>query len=80
MIGKLENLEKGLDVDEDMKIHFKRIMVDPDILYHLLILQILEKQCFPSLIGPIDNPYLSYPINDDVIESVKAKEDMAAKI
>ena len=33
---------------------------------------------FPKFDWPrIDNPYLSFPINDEVIESVKSKEDLA---
>ena len=76
-----KNLENGLDVDEDMKIiHFKQAFHGRSG-YTLSLTNTSDPRktmYFPKFDWPrIDNPYLSYPINDDVIESVKAKEDLA---
>ena len=76
-----KNLENGLDVDEDMKIiHFKQAFHGRSG-YTLSLTNTSDPRktmYFPKFDWPrIDNPYLSYPINDDVIESVKAKEDIA---
>ena len=70
-----KNLENGLDVDEDMKIiHFKQAFHGRSG-YTLSLTNTSDPRktmYFPKFDWPrIDNPYLSYPINDDVIESVK---------
>ena len=76
-----KNLEKGIDADEDMKIiHFKQAFHGRSG-YTLSLTNTSDPRktmYFPKFDWPrIDNPYLSFPLNDEVIESVKSKEDLA---
>ena len=76
-----KNLEKGVKVNEDMKmIHFKQAF-HGRTGYTLSLTNTSDPRktmYFPKFDWPrIENPYLSFPVTDEVIESVKIKEDLA---
>ncbi|MAV64581.1 MAG: L-lysine 6-transaminase [Candidatus Marinimicrobia bacterium] len=76
-----KNMQKGIGVDEDMKIiHFKQAF-HGRTGYTLSLTNTSDPRktmYFPKFDWPrIDNPYLSFPITDEVIEKVKVKEDLA---
>ena len=76
-----KNIEKGIDINEDMKIiHFKQAFHGRSG-YTLSLTNTSDPRktmYFPKFDWPrINNPYLSFPITDEVIENVKAKEDLA---
>tara|TARA_B100002051_G_scaffold270091_1_gene302423 strand:- start:121 stop:1446 length:1326 start_codon:yes stop_codon:yes gene_type:complete len=76
-----KNIEKGIKVDEDMKvIHFKQAFHGRSG-YTLSLTNTSDPRktmYFPKFDWPrIDNPYLSFPITDKVIQDVKDKENLA---
>jgi len=76
-----KNIEKGIDANEDMKIvHFKQAF-HGRTGYTLSLTNTSDPRktmYFPKFDWPrIKNPYLNFPLTDEVIESVKIKEDLA---
>ena len=76
-----KNIEKGIDVNDDMKIvHFKQAF-HGRTGYTLSLTNTSDPRktmYFPKFDWPrIKNPYLNFPLTDEVIESVKIKEDLA---
>ena len=76
-----KNIEKGIKVDEDMKIiHFKQAF-HGRTGYTLSLTNTSDPRktmYFPKFDWPrIENPYLRFPLTDEVIEDVKKREDLA---
>ena len=76
-----KNIEKGIKVDEDMKIiHFKQAF-HGRTGYTLSLTNTSDPRktmYFPKFDWPrIENPYLKFPLTDEVIEDVKKREDLA---
>ena len=76
-----KNIEKGLSADEDMKIIHFRQAFHGRTGYTLSLTNTSDPRktmYFPKFQWPrIENPYLSFPITDEVIEKVKIKEELA---
>ena len=76
-----KNINKGIPVNEDMKIiHFKQAF-HGRTGYTLSLTNTSDPRktmYFPKFDWPrIENPYLSFPQTDEVIEKVKIKEELA---
>ena len=76
-----KNMEKGIDNEKDLQIiHFKQAFHGRSG-YTLSLTNTSDPRktmYFPKFDWPrIDNPYLSFPITDEVINDVKQKEDIA---